>query len=84
MTIFERNSYIGGRSTTVHAYNDSSFPIELGASVFVEINKILVDAVEAFNLSTSFFNSLSDDIPGPALGIWDGKTFIFTQQNERG
>ena len=84
VTIFEKNSYIGGRSTTVHAYNDSSFPIELGASVFVEINKILVDAVEAFNLSTSFFNSLSDDIPGPALGIWDGSSFIFTQQNERG
>jgi prenylcysteine oxidase/farnesylcysteine lyase len=84
VTIFEKESYIGGRSTTVHAYNDSSLPIELGASVFVEINKILVDAVEAFNLSTSFFNTKSDDIPGPALGIWDGKTFIFTQQNERG
>lgn len=84
MTIFEKNSYIGGRSTTVHAYNDSSLPIELGASVFVEINKILVDAVEAFNLSTSSFNTKSDDIPGPALGIWDGKTFIFTQENERG
>jgi prenylcysteine oxidase/farnesylcysteine lyase len=84
VTIFEKNSYIGGRSTTVHAYNDSTIPIELGASVFVEINKILVDAVEAFNLSTSSFNTLSDDIPGPALGIWDGKTFVFTQQNERG
>jgi prenylcysteine oxidase/farnesylcysteine lyase len=84
VTIFEKESYIGGRSTTVHAYNDSSIPIELGASVFVEINKILVDAVEAFNLSTSFFNTKSEEIPGPALGIWDGKTFIFTQQNERG
>lgn len=50
----------------------------------MEINKILVDAVEAFNLSTSSFNTKSDDIPGAALGIWDGKTFIFTQQNERG
>ena len=84
MTIFEKESYIGGRSTTVHAYNDSNFPIELGASVFVEINKILVDAVEAFNLSTSSFDTKSEDIPGPALGIWDGKTFIFTQENERG
>jgi prenylcysteine oxidase/farnesylcysteine lyase len=84
VTIFEKNSYIGGRSTTVHAYNDSTLPIELGASVFVEINKILVDAVEAFNLSTSSFNTLSDDVPGPALGIWDGKVFVFTQQDERG
>jgi len=50
----------------------------------VEVNKILVDAVEAFNLSTSSFDTKSDDIPGPALGIWDGKAFIFTQQSERG
>jgi prenylcysteine oxidase/farnesylcysteine lyase len=84
VTIFEKNSHIGGRSTTVYAYNDSVFPIELGASVFVQINKILVDAVEAFNLSTSSFSTTGDDVPGAALGIWDGKTFVFTAENEGG
>lgn len=84
MTIFEKNSHIGGRSTTVHAYNDSNLPIELGASVFVPINKILVDAVEAFNLSTSDFITVSEETPGAALGIWDGKTFVFTAENEGG
>lgn len=84
VTVFEKNSHIGGRSTTVHAYNESHLPIELGASVFVQINKILADAVEAFNLSTSSFASTSDDIPGAGLGIWDGKTFIFTAENEGG
>jgi prenylcysteine oxidase/farnesylcysteine lyase len=84
VTIFEKNSHIGGRSTIVHAFNESHLPIELGASVFVEINKILVQAVEAFNLSTSSFAPTSDDIPGAGLGIWDGKTFIFTAENEGG
>jgi prenylcysteine oxidase/farnesylcysteine lyase len=56
----------------------------LGASVFVQINKILVDAVEAFNLSTSSFSTIGDDVPGAALGIWDGKTFVFTAKNEGG
>jgi prenylcysteine oxidase/farnesylcysteine lyase len=84
VTIFEKNSHIGGRSTTVHAYNDSVLPIELGASIFVPINKILVDAVEAFNLSTSAFGTTSDKIPGAALGIWDGKKFVFIAENEGG
>lgn len=84
MTIFEKNSHIGGRSTTVGAYNDSNLPIELGASIFVQINQILVDAVEAFNLSTSAYSTTSEDIPGAALGIWDGKTFVFTQETEGG
>jgi prenylcysteine oxidase/farnesylcysteine lyase len=84
VTIFEKNSHIGGRSTTVHAYNDSVLPIELGASIFVPINKILVDAVEAFNLSTAAFGTTSDKIPGAALGIWDGKKFVFIAENEGG
>lgn len=58
--------------------------MELGASVFVEVNKILVDAVQHFNLSTSSFSKRSEEAPGAALGIWDGKTFVFTQDNEGG
>ncbi|KAM0715785.1 hypothetical protein Q7P37_008299 [Cladosporium fusiforme] len=84
VTIFEKNSHIGGRSTTVHAYNNSNHPIELGASVFVEVNHILVDAVKAFNLSTASFSKRGEDVPGAALGVWDGKTFVFTQENEGG
>ncbi|KAF2170702.1 hypothetical protein M409DRAFT_64331 [Zasmidium cellare ATCC 36951] len=86
ITIFERNPYIGGRSTTVSAYNDSSLPVELGASIFVTVNKILVDAVRDFNLSTSTFSSDQDDkyskIPGDALAVWDGKDIVITQNGK--
>lgn len=84
VTIFEKNTHIGGRSTTVNAYNNTNHPIELGASVFVEVNQILVDAVKAFNLSTASFSKRGDDVPGAALAIWDGKTFVFTQDSEGG
>lgn len=84
VTIFEKTSHIGGRSTTVHAYDDANLPIELGASVFVEVNRILVDAVKTFNLSTSSFSTRGEGIPGPDIGVWNGKQFVFTQNNEGG
>ncbi|PIA97573.1 Farnesylcysteine lyase [Cercospora beticola] len=88
ITIFESNSYIGGRSTTVTAYNLTTteldalssphhYSTELGASIFVAVNHILVNAVETFNLSTS-----DDDLDNPKghlgqeVGIWDGNTFV--------
>lgn len=85
ITIFERNTYIGGRSTTVDVYDDPSFPVELGASIFVQVNKILVDAVEEFNLSTAAFKSSEEaQIPGPALAVWDGERFVVTMQSGSG
>ena len=79
ITVFERNSYIGGRSTTVNAYNDSSIPVELGASIFVEVNSILVDAVKEFNLSTTPLIP-ETPVPGAALAIWDGEELVLTQE----
>lgn len=78
--MFERNSYIGGRSTTVNAYDDPSIPVELGASIFVKVNQILNDAVEKFNLSTSDFIPESE-IPGAALAVWNGEEFVVTQNS---
>ncbi|KAK5133034.1 hypothetical protein LTR08_008239 [Meristemomyces frigidus] len=83
ITVFERNEYIGGRSTTVDAYDNPAFPVELGASIFVELNSILVDAVKAFNLSTGAFRSANEDIPGASLAVWDGSAFV-VQQNSAG
>ena len=80
ITVFERNSYIGGRSTTVPAYDDPLQPVELGASIFVQANKILQDAVKAFELSTGDDEN-SPPRPNTAeLGIWNGKEFIVTAQ----
>ncbi|KAF2768984.1 Prenylcysteine oxidase [Teratosphaeria nubilosa] len=85
ITVFERDGHIGGRTTTVNAYNDASQPVELGASIFVEVNKILVDAVKQFNLSSdgvTLGSRLKEDISGPSLGVWDGKKLVYAQQGE--
>ena len=81
ITVFERNSYIGGRSTTVNAYDDPTISVELGASIFVKVNRILNKAVEEFNLSTSSFIP-ETDVPGAALAVWNGNSFVFTQNGD--
>jgi prenylcysteine oxidase/farnesylcysteine lyase len=50
ISLFERDDRIGGRSTTVHAYNDSREPVELGASIFIAANRVLYEAVERYGL----------------------------------
>ncbi|MCO5590582.1 hypothetical protein L7F22_044553 [Adiantum nelumboides] len=76
LTIFERNSYIGGRSTTVYAYDEPSEPVELGASVYVQVNKILVKAAQDLNLTVS---SNDASTQRETLGIWNGQGFVWTQ-----
>ena len=87
ITIFERNSYIGGRSTTVFAYNDSSIPVELGASIFVELNRILVDTAKELGLQTIEPHGNGNEeekVEGEELGIWNGKEFIFRMKDNAG
>lgn len=89
ITIYESNPYIGGRSTTVNAYNDSTQPVELGASIFVKINKILYDAALEFNLtSASRFSTLEvvleEEEDTKVLGVWDGTKFVYEQKGEGG
>lgn len=78
ITVFERSSYIGGRSTTVNAYNDPSYPVELGASIFVEVNNILMNATKEFGLEAKLH---SDEEESETLGIWNGEKFVFTQKS---
>jgi len=76
ITIFERSSYVGGRSTTVNAYNDSLLPVELGASIFVDVNTILKNATDLFGLKPKDSESEFTEV----LGIWNGKEFVYTQR----
>ncbi|KAL9550938.1 hypothetical protein MBANPS3_004512 [Mucor bainieri] len=82
-TIFERNSYLGGRSTVVPIKGDYSLgTIELGASIFVEANKNLMMATEKFGLNRTRLNSLEEEIAvknRPGLGVWNGKEFLFEE-----
>jgi len=62
-------------------YGDPLEPVELGASIFVKINRNLVSAVERFNLSTAEY--AGGDLGGitEVLGIWNGEEFVFTRSD---
>ena len=79
ITIFERSDYVGGRSTTVNVYNDPSQRLELGASIFVEVNRNLVSAAKEFRLELKEAGSKRPKETYYALGVWDGQGFRFTQ-----
>ena len=79
--MYERSPYIGGRSTTVNAFNNPSEAVELGASIFVEVNTILKNATDEFGLNPLKAGS---DIDSEFLGIWNGESFVFMQQESGG
>lgn len=76
ITLFEQNGYIGGRSTTVNAYDDPSHPVELGASIFVSVNYNLVSAAKSFGLNVSS-DEEDEDADSATLGIFDGNQMLF-------
>lgn len=82
ITVFERNGYIGGRTTTIDAYGGPGNPVEVGGSIFVEVNRILTDAAKEFNLSTGGLHSSTGSVPGASLGVWDGQKFVITQNSD--
>ncbi|KAF1839761.1 Prenylcysteine oxidase [Decorospora gaudefroyi] len=76
ITVFERNTYVGGRTTTVQAWNDPLSPaMELGGAIFVEVNHIMMDAMQTFNLSAAGHDVLAR-LEMPDLGIWNGQEFV--------
>ncbi|KAL9601009.1 MAG: hypothetical protein Q9219_002831 [cf. Caloplaca sp. 3 TL-2023] len=82
ITIYERNSYVGGRSTTVNIYGDPAEPAELGASIFVKVNHNLVNAAKEFSLPVEGMGTAARQNDKPeVLGIWNGQEFVFTQSD---
>ncbi|KAI1259732.1 prenylcysteine oxidase [Xylariaceae sp. FL1019] len=77
VTIFEKTGRIGGRTLTVNVYDDPILPIELGASIFVDVNYILSNATREFGLLTVDPGADEDGL----LGIWDGSSFVYTQDS---
>lgn len=73
VTIYERNTRIGGRTAITHPYDNSTLdPVELGASIFAEVNLNLRRAVKDFSLETGAHAGMSGQ-----SGIWDGQQFLF-------
>ncbi|KAJ6115715.1 Prenylcysteine oxidase [Penicillium sp. IBT 18751x] len=81
ITVFERATYIGGRSTTVNVFDHPAYPIELGASIFVEVNHILVNASRDLGLNVRSADHGRPQESDESIGIWDGKKFVFTLKN---
>ncbi|TGJ87857.1 hypothetical protein E0Z10_g957 [Xylaria hypoxylon] len=77
VTVFEKTSRIGGRTLTVNIYDDPIEPIELGASIFVDVNYILINATRDFGLTV--VDPGAEE--GGLLGIWDGESFVYTQNS---
>ncbi|KAI1763479.1 prenylcysteine oxidase [Hypoxylon sp. FL1150] len=78
ITIFEKTTHIGGRTLTVNVHDIPNNPVELGASIFVEVNHILFNATKEFALPTT---DPGTDEAG-LLGVWDGQSFVYTQDSE--
>ncbi|KAG0159512.1 hypothetical protein PDIDSM_75960 [Penicillium digitatum] len=81
ITVYERESFVGGRSTTVNVFDDPAYPIELGASIFVQINYNLVNASRDFGLTVSSADYARPKEADESIGIWDGSQFVFTLNN---
>lgn len=81
ISIYERAAYIGGRSTTVDAFDDPAYPIELGASIFVQVNQILVNASRDLGLGVRSADYARPREAAESIGIWDGTKFVFTLKN---
>ncbi|KAH7322802.1 hypothetical protein B0I35DRAFT_389716 [Stachybotrys elegans] len=72
ITVFEKTDRVGGRTLTVNAFDDPALPVELGASIFVSVNHIMVNATKTFDLPVS-----DKDGPGDITAIWDGERFVY-------
>lgn len=77
MTVFEKTARIGGRTLTVNVYDDPVEPIELGASIFVDVNYILSNATRDFGLTVKEPGPKEDGL----MGVWDGDAFVYTQDS---
>ncbi|KAH0538044.1 hypothetical protein FGG08_005356 [Glutinoglossum americanum] len=77
ITVYGRSSYTGGRSTTVNIFDDESELAELGPSIFVEVNRNLVNAVKEFGLTTGEAHKPRSAEAPERLGVWNGREFVF-------
>jgi prenylcysteine oxidase/farnesylcysteine lyase len=67
----------------VNVWNNPSFPVELGGSIFVEVNHIMMEAMKRFNLSPAS-QDLATTLDMPDLGVWNGQEFVLITRQEDG
>ncbi|RAH66937.1 putative prenylcysteine lyase [Aspergillus aculeatinus CBS 121060] len=84
ITVFERSSYVGGRSTTVNVFDHPAYPIELGASIFVSVNYNLVNATRDLGLNARSASYERPRETDDTIGIWDGDQMVFVFKDTSG
>lgn len=64
----------------MNAYDDSTYPVELGASIFVSVNQNLVNAADELGLliADSDVGARARSEESDILGVYDGKEILFT------
>jgi prenylcysteine oxidase/farnesylcysteine lyase len=67
----------------VNVWDNPAFPVELGGSIFVEVNQIMMEAMKRFGLSPASDN-LAAQLQMPDLGIWNGQEFVLVTRQEDG
>lgn len=86
MVLYEKESTIGGRCTSICPWRDSPYdcsdendlPVELGASIFVSANRNLQKAARIFNLTLTPHIGENGD-----MSVWDGENFVYTESASR-
>jgi prenylcysteine oxidase/farnesylcysteine lyase len=68
---------------TVDVFGDPSMPVELGASIFVEVNRNLMEAARKSGLRVADAGRQLLNEAKYGLGVWDGSRFVFLQENGR-
>ena len=64
---------------TVNIFDDPQLPLELGGSVFVEANRILLSTAKKLALPISGADQRRPMEASDTLGVWNGEKFVFTQ-----
>lgn len=59
-------------------------PVELGGSIFVEANHIMMEAKKRFNLPSASSQGLAQALKMPDLGVWNGEEFVIVTTEEDG
>lgn len=65
----------------MNVLDNPAYPVELGASIFVQVNHNLVNASRDFGLTVSAADYTRPREAHESIGIWDGTKFVFTVKN---
>lgn len=65
----------------MNVFNNPAYPVELGASIFVQVNHNLVNASRDLGLVAQGADIARPRESEDSIGIWDGNEFVVTLQN---